>query len=213
MKPITKETGEPLVIKLEKTHGLKAVGWQGQRFIKITPKHSSITLERVGWSGLPKTLIFIPQKENHQAQIKTVEPQIKKLKFENDWQPLEESKVALWGQTPQGVCSLFIPLEDTNAPLHVVTFPKRKATSTGGAFYLEFDKQPQLAFHFSTNHGLIKTIDSPQLKEASKEQRLLCKRYHGGECDVVLEVPDEAYGKLHKLKFPKIEKNSTPCPV
>lgn len=213
MKPITKESGTDLLIKFSKEHGLKAIGWKGQDPKKVTPKMESLILKRQGWGGLPSELFFIPENNKNQAQIKTVGSNIKKLNFLGKWQTIDKDKIALWGQTPKGVCSLFVPLEDTHSSLSIVTFPRRRATSRGGFFYIELEKQPGLFFHLSTHHALFNTVETSSLNDANETQRAICQRYYGGKCDVVKSVPEDAYGKMHLLKFPKLEKKSTPCPV
>lgn len=213
MQPITKQVGPDLVIKLAKNHQLQAVGWLGQGPMVINPATPEVTLKRQGWGGLPKELIFVPADPSKQAQIKPVEETIKKLDFSGQWQPLDKNKIAFWGQSPPAVCSLFVPLEESRSSVSFITFPKRKAVSRGGFFYLELDKQPGLFIHFSTNHALLNKVESPLLEESSDAQKMTCKRYYGGECDVVKSVPENAFGKTHHLKFPKLKKKNVPCPV
>ena len=179
----------------------------------LEPSLETITLKRQGWGGLPSELIFIPKDNTKQPQIKKIESTTKKVDFESNWQPMDRDKVGFWGRTPPAVCSLFVPLEESTASLSLVTFPKRKAMSTGGIFYIELNKQPKMYVHFSTYHGLFKKIISSDLIEATNIQKLQCRLHYGSDCDVVKQIPSQAFGKTIELKFPKLEKKSVPCPV
>ncbi|MCR9204169.1 MAG: hypothetical protein NXH75_06305 [Halobacteriovoraceae bacterium] len=213
-EPIVKQKGVDLKIVLKAGHGIKFLGWNGSPLKEVKEKQKEIILTRQGWGKLPNEILVIPKDNSQKPDIVNVNPQNKEHKFEPSWQGIQKDEIIYWGQTPQGVCTMFVPLEETNAAVIFVTFPKSKVYSDGGSFFVTFKKQKvPLYFHVSTYHGTFSSVESLGVEPATQFQKKHCDRYHGGPCDKVFQVPEKAYGKLHRLKFGDVKKSSESCPV
>lgn len=213
-EPILKQKGIDLKVLLKPGHGVKFLGWNGSSLMEIKEDQKEVTLIRQGWGTLPNEILVIPRNNSHKPDIVRVNTQNKEHKLEPSWQGISKDEIIYWGETPQGVCTMFVPLKETFASAIFVTFPKSKVYSDGGSFFVTFKKQKlPLYFHVSTYHGTFSSIESLGIETATQLQKKHCDRYHGGPCDKVFQVPEKAYGRLHRLKFGPIKKSSLHCPV
>lgn len=212
--PLKHIKGEPLTIKLGKGHGVKAIGWKGQSLFSISDNIKTFELKREALGKLPENLILFPRDPKNRPRVIVIKKDQKIFKDIPRWERVKSNEVFLWGVTPLDVCHFTSKSQKSLSSFSFILFPRPKVLGATGSFFLKLEKKeyPQY-FHGFTNHGKVGQFEAPPLKRPTEKQMKRCSRYHGGPCDFLFQIPEDAYGSSIHLPLPAIQKSSVPCPV
>lgn len=207
-------SGTALKINLKVGHGVKALAWKGQQLIPVTKEKTTLVMKREALGSLPKELILFPGDPKKAPIEIIIDKDQEVLKEVPQWKDVGSQKVILWGETPQAVCRFNTLIKEPRAAISLIFFPRPKVKSINGSFFLSIKKESYpIFFHGFTNHGKIGPFEALPLGPANEAQRTRCMHHHGGPCDFLFQIPENAYGSSLQLKFPPVKKNPHPCPV